>query len=148
MITSVLTTLCLKKTSPLTCYDLYIHGSIATIFGKTVAEKVGNQNNLSTSPNYCFSTTWGNSKPGNCVFSLKCCMLFYQKSQNIVKNITWSELNHPSLLKQSTGCTIQNLGREHSILLSVTHMLCINQICHGVSRCNVKDGSCSSSSLQ
>jgi len=25
-------------------------------------------------------------------------------------------------------------------------MLCINQVCHGVSRC-VKDGSCSSSSL-
>jgi len=32
------------------------------------------------------------------------------------------------------------------ILLSVTHMLYVNQICHGVSRC-VKDGSSSSSSL-
>ena len=32
------------------------------------------------------------------------------------------------------------------ILLSVTHMLYVNEICHGVSRC-VKDGSCSSSSL-
>jgi len=30
------------------------------------------------------------------------------------------------------------LGREHSILLSVTHMLCINQVCHGVSRCAKK----------
>jgi len=29
---------------------------------------------------------------------------------------------------------------EHSILLSVTHMLCISQVCHGVSRC-VKGGS-------
>jgi len=37
--------------------------------------------------------------------------------------------------------------REHSILLSVTHMLCINQVCYGVSSC-VKDGSCSSSSLE
>jgi len=32
------------------------------------------------------------------------------------------------------------------ILLSVTHMHCVNQICHGVGRC-AKDGSCSSSGL-
>jgi len=32
------------------------------------------------------------------------------------------------------------------ILLSVTHMPYVNQVCHAVSRC-VKDGSCSSSSL-
>jgi len=32
-------------------------------------------------------------------------------------------------------CTRQDLGREHSILLSVTHMLCASQVCHGVSRC-------------
>jgi len=31
-----------KKRPTLTCYNLYIHGSIATIFGTTVAEKVGN----------------------------------------------------------------------------------------------------------
>jgi len=74
-------------------------------------------------------------------------MLFTQKTQNIVKNITWSELNHPSLSKQLTGCTRQDLRREHSILLSVTHMRCINQVCRGVSRC-VKDGSYSSSSLE
>jgi len=74
-------------------------------------------------------------------------MLFYQKTQNIVENITWSELNHPSLSKRSTVCTRQDLGREHSILLSVTHMLCINQVCDGVSCC-VKDGSCSLSSLE
>jgi len=29
-----------KNIPPLTCYNLYIHGSIATIFGKNVAEKV------------------------------------------------------------------------------------------------------------
>jgi len=39
-----------------------------------------------------------------------------------------------------------NLGMQHSILLSITHLLSINQVCHGVSRC-VKDGSCFSSSL-
>jgi len=32
------------------------------------------------------------------------------------------------------------------ILLSVTQMLCVNKVCHGVGRC-VKDWSCSSSSL-
>jgi len=32
------------------------------------------------------------------------------------------------------------------ILLSVTHMLYVNQVCHGVGRC-VKDVSCYSSSL-
>ena len=63
------------------------------------------------------------------------------------KNVTLSELNHSSLSKRSTGCTAQDLGREHSILLSVTDMICINQVCHGVSR-SVKDGSCSLSSLE
>jgi len=46
-------TLCLKNVPPLTCYNLYIHNSITTIFGKNIAEKVGNQNILyfPTSPN-------------------------------------------------------------------------------------------------
>jgi len=63
--------------------------------GINVAEKVGNQNILyfPITPNLCFCTTWGNTKPGNCIFSLKCCMLFHEKTRNTVKNITWSELN-------------------------------------------------------
>jgi len=42
-----------KNVPPLACYNLYVHGSIATIFGTNVAEKVGKQNVLyfSTSPN-------------------------------------------------------------------------------------------------
>jgi len=39
------------------------------------------------------------------------------------------------------------LEKEHSILLSVTHMLYVYRVCQGVSSC-VKDGSSSSSSLQ
>jgi len=35
-----------KNVTPLTSYNLYIHGSIATIFGKNTAKKVGNQNTL------------------------------------------------------------------------------------------------------
>jgi len=75
-------------------------------------------------------------------FHLNAACFFYQKPRNTVKNITWSQLNHPSLSKRSTGCTRQNLGREHSILLSVTDMFCVSQVCHSVSRC-VKGGSCS-----
>jgi len=75
-------------------------------------------------------------------------MIFHRKTRNTVKNITWSELNHLSLSKRSTVCTrLQDLGREHSILLSVTHMLGVSQVCQGVGRC-VKGGSCSSSSLE
>ena len=44
--------------------------------------------------------------------------------------------------KRSTRC----IRQDHMIMLSVTHMLYVNQDCHGVS-CWVKDGSCSSSSL-
>jgi len=71
---------------------------------------------------------------------------FFTKKHETVKNITWSELNHALLSKRSTGCTRQDLGREHSILLSDTHMLGVSQVCHAVSRC-VKGESCSSSSL-
>ena len=35
-----------KRPSFTTCYNFYIHSSIATIFGANVAEKVGNQNVL------------------------------------------------------------------------------------------------------
>jgi len=78
-------------------------------------------------------------------FHLNAARFFTKKTQNTVKNIIWSELSHPSLSKRSTGCTRQDLGREHSILLSVTHMLCVSQVCYGVSR-DVKGGSCFSSS--
>jgi len=72
---------------------------------------------------------------------------FSPKNTKQFKSISWSELNHPLLSKRSTGCIRQDLGREHSILLSVTHMLCVSQVCHGISRC-IKGESCSSSSLE
>jgi len=83
-------------------------------------------------------------KPEIASFYLNAACFFTKKT---VKNMTWSELNHPSLSKRSSGSTRQDLGREHSILLCVTHMLCVRQVCHAVSRC-VKDGSFSSSSLE
>jgi len=80
-------------------------------------------------------------------FHLNVACFFTKKHETQLKNITWSELNHPSLSKRSTGCTRQDLGREHSILLSVTHMPCVSHVCHSVSH-YVKGGSCSSSSLE
>ena len=129
VVSSCMFTVSQKSPTFTTYYNFYIHSSIVTIFGTNVAEKVGNQNVLyfPTTPNLCFCTTWGNRKPGNCIISLKCCMLFHHKKRNTVKDITWSKLNHPSLSKRSTGCTTQDLGREHSILLCVTHMLCVSQ---------------------
>jgi len=134
---------CLKKTPPLTCYNLGIHGSMMIIFGTSVTEKVGNQNVLyfPTSPNLCFCTTWGNRKPKNCVFSLKCCTLFTKNTWNILKY---------RLVTAEPTFTVKTIDWMHQtgprILLSVTHMLCVNLICHGVGRC-VKAESCSLSSL-
>jgi len=93
-----------KNVPPFTCYKLDIHSSI--IFGTRTTEKVGNQNVLyfPTSPNLCFCTTWGNRKHENCIFSLKCCMLFTKNTKH-TGNITCLQLNQPSLSKWSTGCT-------------------------------------------
>jgi len=71
-----------KNVPPLTCYNLYVHGSIATIFGKNVAEKVGNQNILyfPTSPNQCFCTAWGTENPEIASFHLNAACCFTQKT--------------------------------------------------------------------
>jgi len=54
-----------KNVPRLTCYNLDNHCSITIIFGTSLTEKVGNHDVLYflTSPNLCFCTTWGNSKP-------------------------------------------------------------------------------------
>jgi len=80
-------------------------------------------------------------KPENCVFSLKCGMLFTRNTRNTLKY---------HLVTAEPPFTVKTIDWMHQtgprILLSVTHMLYVNQVCHGVGRC-VKDGSCSSSSL-
>jgi len=88
-----------KNVPPLTCYNLDMHGSITIIFGKSVTEKVGNQSVLyfPTSPNLCFCTACGNRKPDNCIFSLKCCMLFTKNTRNTLIKISpdysWTTLH-------------------------------------------------------
>jgi len=121
-----------------------MHGLVAIILGTSVTEKVGKQNVLyfSTLPNLCFCITWGNRKPANCIFSLKFCMLFTKNTRNTLKY---------HLLTTVLPFTVQMIDWMHQagprILLSATHTLYVNQVCHGVGRC-VKDGSCSSSSLR
>jgi len=72
---------------PMTCYNLDTNGSITIIFGTSVNDKVDNQSLLyfPTSSKLCFCTTWENRKPENCVFSLKCCMLFTKNTRNTLK---------------------------------------------------------------
>ena len=65
--------------------------------------------------------------------------MLFTKTHETHYNITRLQQSHPSLSKRSTGCTRQDPEREHSILLSVTHMDCVNQVCRGVDRC-VEDG--------
>ena len=106
------------------------------IFGTNVAEKVGNQKYF-IFPRHLTSASALHEETGNpeiASFHLNAASFFTTKHET-VKNITWSELNYPSPSKRSTACTRQDLGREHSILLSVTHMLCVSLVCHGVSRC-------------
>jgi len=68
-------------------------------------------------------------------------MLFIKNTRNTLKY---------HLVTTERPFTVKTIDWMHQpgprILLSVTHMLYVNQICHGVGRC-VKDGSCSSSSL-
>ena len=76
-----------KNVPPLTCCNLYIHGSIATIFGTNVAEKVGDQNVLyfRTSPNQCFCTTWETGNPEIASFHLNVACFFTKKHETQLK---------------------------------------------------------------
>ena len=133
-----------KNVTTLSCYNSDIHESISTIFGTNVAEKVSNKIYFSFPPHLTSASALpgetGNPKIAS--FHLNAACFFTQKHETVT-NITWSELNHPSLSTRSSGSSRQDLGREHSILLCVTHMLCCSHVCHAVSRC-VKDWSCSS----
>jgi len=68
----------------------------------------------------------------------------FTKTHETLKYHLVITVEQPLTVKTIDGCARQDLGRVQSCLLSVTHMLCVNQFCHGVGRC-VIDGSCSSS---
>ena len=109
-------------------------GLITISFGVNVTEKVRNQDVLyfSTSANQCFCTTWRNRKPGNCIFSLKCCMFFYQKHETLKYHPVKTE---PPFIVKTIDWVHKTGPREHSILLSVTHTLYVNQVRSSLSRC-------------
>jgi len=85
------------------------------IFDKNVAEKVGNQNVLYFSPHLTNASALPGEtgNPEIAYFHLNGAY-FLPNKQNIVNNITWSELNHPSLSKRSTGCMHQTGPRKEA----------------------------------
>jgi len=144
---------CVSKNVPLlTCYNLDIHNPITIIFDRSVTKKVRNQKVLCylTTSICWFCATLQNRKPRNCIFSLKHCMLLCQQTHKTHSNYHLVTVELPFIPKV-IDCMHQTiktyLERQYSILLSVTHMLYVYQVCHGVSHC-VKDGSCFSSSLE
>jgi len=89
----------------------------------------------------CASALPGETGNPKIIFSLKYCMLFNKNTRNTLKY---------HRVAAEPPFTVKMIDWMHQtgprILLSVTHMLYVNQVCYGVGRC-VKDGSCSSSSL-
>jgi len=113
-----------KNVPPLTCKQSWHTHFDYDNFGTSVTEKVGNQKvlYLPTSPNLCLCTTWGNRKPENCTFSLKCCMRFTKNTRNTLKY---------HLVTAEPLFTVKTIDRMHQtgprILLSVaqySHTLC------------------------
>jgi len=74
-----ITTLCLKNNTDVAHWNYDIHEGILIIFRRYVTKKITNYKLLyfSTSPYWCFYTTWWNRKPRNCAFYLNvvCCFV-------------------------------------------------------------------------
>jgi len=90
----------------------------------------------------CICTTGGNENPKIAYFHLNAASLLPKTTRNTSKY---------HLVTAKPPFTVKTIDWMHEtgprILLSVTHMLYVNQDRYGVGRC-VKDGSCSSSSLK
>jgi len=83
--------------------------------------------------------------PMRLVFSDISLIIILPKTQNTLKyHLVTAE---PPFTVKTIDWVHQTGPRKHSILLSVTHMLYVNQVRYGVGRC-LKDWSCSSSSLE
>jgi len=79
-----------------------------------------------------------NTKPRNCVFSLKQCMLVCQLTHKTHSNyhlVAVELLSIPKVIDCMHQTITTYLEREHSILLSVIRTLYDYQVCHAVSRC-------------
>jgi len=78
----------------LSCYNPDIHEEWRQFFWKDLIAKISNKRRFTFQPYLC--TTWEHRKPENCAFSLKCCMLFYQKhTKHMSKcHLVTAELSH------------------------------------------------------
>ena len=105
-----------KNNTALACYNFDKPQTIVIIFGRDVVKKASSQMVLyfyfPTSPNQCFCNTWGNSQKLRLHLNAECCF-----ANSHIHTITCSQLNHSSLAQV---CTKQNLGREYSMLPSLT----------------------------
>jgi len=72
-------TLCLKNVPPLTCYNLYIHSSVAAIFDKNIADKVGIQNVLYFPP-HLTNASGETGNPEIASFHLNAALFFTKKN--------------------------------------------------------------------
>jgi len=82
------------------------------------------------------------------LYLVKVILLLFSNSNLCVYTPCVKKTSH--LVTAEPPFTVKTIDWMHQtgprILLYVTHMLCVNQVCHGVSRC-VKGESCSSSGL-
>jgi len=129
-----------KNVPPLQLAIIFLHTQFdCDNFGTNVAEKVGHQNVLyfPTSPNQCLCTTCGNRKPGNCVFWLKYCMFFHQKTRNTViagaKILSW--MLHHCQCKKSFFIYESPLKQVYAIswpsVITYSRALCLYSYCSG-----------------
>jgi len=74
----------------------------------------------------------GNRKPGNCVFALKCCMLFAIKHETQFLKYHLVRAEPPFTVKTIDWVHQMDLGKEHSILATPT-----GRIVHGPDQISV-----------
>jgi len=104
------------------------------IFGTGATEKIRNQNVLyfSTSPYLCFCTTWEAENPKIAPVHLNAASFLPKARKTLKCHLVTAE---PPFTAKTIDWMHQTGPR---ILLSVIHMLYVNQVCYDVGRC-VKD---------
>ena len=91
----------LKNVPPLTCYSLYIHGSIATIFDTTVAKKVSIKMYIIYPPHLASASALPGEtgNPEIASFHLNATCFFHQKTGNTVLKYHLVRAEPPFIVK-------------------------------------------------
>ena len=139
-------------------YNLDIQGPVTIIFGRNVTKKVTNQTMpcFPTSLIQWFCTTLRNRKPRNCVFSLKNCMLFCHRTHKTHSNYHLVAVELPFIPKvinyslYASDNILQPIqkGSIASCCLLSTRFMFTKSVTVSVAVQALKDGTCSSSSLE